>query len=183
MEKLRLEDSRFFSWAQQVIPRTENWRRQSCSVNIVHFLLYLCLPHIQAPFCLSSPHCRTDPEQTTANYPHIHSCSFVQVDISRLGHFSSCDPVAYGQLQGTWQCSSASASSHVRAPSPGLTVLMVPCPCPGRSSSAAQTVTGRWWARRPIWQVCIPQRDTRCSTPTSPGSLSLCTLCQNPTKG
>lgn len=151
--KLRLGEARFFSWAQQVIPRTENWMQEFAPVLLckystfpicAHHYLHLCRASLWLflilrllSICnlhtvhLAIPLIQNRPLQYyTPNCLCVCPYSFVQADISRLGHLNSCYLLVREQLQGTWQCSSASVSSCVQASPLTIALLMVRCPCP-----------------------------------------------------
>lgn len=158
-----------------------------------HSFLHLCPPLLWLflrLLSLTSAQCtwvshwsRPDSSSMRQQIVFVCSCSFDQANISRLGPFDSCFPLSMSSCRALGKHSWASPLSCAWAPAAAGVLVMVLCPCPGRSSSAAQTVTGRWWVQRPIWQASIPQEDKRCSTLTSPGSLSLCTQCLSLTKG
>lgn len=106
---------------------------QSCFANTVHFLsvpIIICtsvlpfsdsniqtlfLPSVISTQCILLSHSpRTECSSATQQIiSHTHPYNSIQVDSSRLSHFSSCYPVVCEQLQGTWQCSSAHTLSCV----------------------------------------------------------------------
>lgn len=73
------------------------------------------LPSVISTQCILLSHSpRTECSSATQQIiSHTHPYNSIQVDSSRLSHFSSCYPVVCEQLQGTWQCSSAHTLSCV----------------------------------------------------------------------
>lgn len=166
MEKLRFEEAISFpEHSQSFLELTTECRSvpQSCSANTARFLSvpivfctsvflfsdsssdsFLSLTSVQ---CTWVSHCSRQ-DSSSIRQQSVFMC--VLTVLSRLGPLDSCSPVVHEQLQGAWQRSWASASSCAWVSPLAGVLVTVHCRCPGRSSSAARTVTGRWWVQRPI---------------------------------